>query len=399
VAQPASFPDPIHVPAGAWGRSRRLFAGLAAAGLALGAVAFAVDRPQFYHSWLTALVFGLTVALGSLFFVMLQHVTRAGWSVAVRRLAEISAWTIPFFAVLFLPLVAGMKDLFPWTGAEAAHDPLIRHKSAYLNPTFFFVRAALYFAVWTFLARYFLRRSLAQDESKDFRITIELQRRSAPGIILYGFALTFMAFDWLMSADPHWYSTIFGVYIFSGSTLSSFAFLTLVAMALRRGGYLAHTVRTDHYHDLGRLMFAFSVFWTYIAFCQFFLIWYGNIPEETVFYAHRLQGSWKAVSLFLAFGHFVVPFVLLMPRFTKRRPKFVAGMAVWILFIHYLDLHWIVMPNHHREGFAPCWVDLAALAAVLGVFLTLFTRKLAGHALVPAGDPRLPESLALEHLY
>jgi hypothetical protein len=157
---------------------------------------------------------------------MLQHVTRAGWSVAVRRLAEVSAWTIPFFALLFLPVVAGMKDLFPWTGAEAAHDPLIRHKGAYLSPAFFFVRAALYFAIWTFLARDFLRRSLAQDVSKDFRITIDMQRRAAPGILLYGLTLTFMAFDWLMSADPHWYSTIFGVYIFSGSTLASFAFLT-----------------------------------------------------------------------------------------------------------------------------------------------------------------------------
>jgi hypothetical protein len=394
-----ALPDPIQVPAGGWPRARRVCDAFAAGGLVLSAVGFVVNRAQFYHSWLTAFVFVLTVALGTLLFVMLQHITRAGWSVAIRRLAEVSASIVPYLLVLFVPIVIGMRELYPWARPDALQDPLIRHKHAYLNLPFFLIRAAIYFGIWTMLTRYFLRRSLFQDVTKDFRLTVGMQRRAAPGIILHGLALTFMAFDWLMSGDPHWYSTIFGVYVFAGNTLAAFAFLTLVAMTLRHGGWLRHTLRTDHFQDLGRFMFAFAVFWAYIAFAQFFLIWYGNMPEETEWYVHRIAGSWKAFSFFLAAGHFAVPFVLLMSRWVKRRPRFVAALAVWILFMHYLDMHWIVMPMFHSEGFSPSWIDLATLAGISGVFLSLFTRRLAAHALIPVGDPRLPESLALEHLY
>ena len=342
----------------------------------------------------------LTIALGSLFFVMLQHVTRAGWSVAVRRLAEVAAGTLPVFAILFVPILLGMGDLFHWTDREAVeHDALLQHKEGYLNIPFFLARIAFYFLVWTLLSRYFLRRSLTQDTTKDPMITIQLQRRAAPGIILWAFTLTFMAFDLLMSLDPHWYSTIFGVYNFAGTMAAAFAFLAVTSMTLRRSGCLANTVRVDHYQDLGRFMFAFSVFWAYISFSQFFLIWYGNMPEETIFYVHRIEGSWMTLSLVLAAGHFAVPFVLLMSRWTKRRPWFVTLMAVWILFVHYLDIYWMVMPNLHHEGVQFHWLDLACLLGVGGVFLTVFTRKLIGHALVPVGDPRLSESLALEHLY
>jgi hypothetical protein len=399
MAHPTSLPDPIQVPAGGWPRARRIFDVIAAGGLLLSVLGFMVNRPQFYYSWLVALVFVLTVALGTLLFVMLQHITRAGWSVAIRRQAEVSAYLVPHFLILFLPILLGIREIYPWARPDALQDSLVRYKHAYLNVPFFLIRAVIYFGVWTLLARYFLRRSLFQDTSKDFRVTLDLQRRAAPGIILYGLTLTFMAFDWLMSGDPHWYSTIFGVYIFAGNTLAAFAFLTLVAITLRHGGWLRHTVRADHYQDLGRFMFAFAVFWAYIAFSQFFLIWYGNMPEETEWYVHRITGSWKAFSYFLAAGHFAVPFVLLMPRWTKRRPRFVAALAVWILLMHFLDVHWIVMPRLHAEGFAPSWIDLVTVVGIAGVFLSLYTRRLAAHALVPVGDPRLPEALALEHLY
>ena len=399
TAHATSLPDPIQVPADAWPRVRRFTLVIAALGVLLSLIAFVVSRPQFYHSWLVAFTFVLTIVLGTLFFVMLQHITRAGWSVAIRRLAEVSASLLPIFAVLFLPVLIGVRELYPWSRPEALEDHLIAHKRPYLNLPFFLIRAVLYFGIWTLLSRYFLRRSVLQDETKDFRLTLDLQRTAAPGIIVYALTLTFMAFDWLMSGEPKWYSTIFGVYIFAGNTLAAFAFLTLVATALRRGGWLVHTLRTDHYQDLGRFMFAFSVFWAYIAFSQFFLIWYGNMPEETEWYAHRIEGSWKAASYFLAAGHFAVPFVLLMPRWTKRRPRFVAALAVWILAMHYLDMYWIVMPRLHHHEFAPSWVDLGTLMAVSGVFLFFFVRRLAAKALVPVGDPRLPESLALEHLY
>ena len=392
--------DLLRAPDDQW-RGFKLFAiVLAAAGVVLSAVGFAVDRAQFFHSYLTAFVFVLTVVLGCLFFVMLQHITRAGWSVSVRRMAEIAAWTFPVMFVLFLPVLAGLGDLFHWTHQEAVeHDPLLQGKAGYLNLTFFLIRAALYFAIWTLLGRYFLRRSLIQDTNREPKLTVEMQRRAAPGIILFALSLSFMAFDWIMSMDPHWYSTIFGVYVFAGTAVAGFAFITLTGMTLRRAGYLAHTMRVDHYQDLGRFLFAFSVFWAYIAFSQFFLIWYGNIPEETIFFVHRSEGTWKAASLVLAVGHFVIPFVLLMSRWVKRRPALVTALAGWMLVIHYWDLYWLIMPNLHHEGVHFHWIDLACLAAVAGVFLTVYVRKLNGHALVPVGDPRLTESLALEHLY
>jgi hypothetical protein len=392
--------DRYQIPAQALGRTRTAFLAVGALGLVLSAVGFALDRAQFFHSYLVAVVFVLSVSLGCLFFVMLHHATRAGWSVAVRRLAEVAAAAVPVLAILFIPVLLGMRDLFPWTRPEVVgEDPLLRGKQPFLNVPFFVARAAFYFAAWTWLSRYFLRASVAQDTSRDYVPTIVMQRRAAPGIILYGLTLTLLAFDWLMSLDPHWYSTIFGVYLFSGTTWVGFAFLTLAALFLRRGGHLTHTIRTDHFQDLGRLLFAFSVFWAYIAFSQFLLIWYGNIPEETIWYVHRIQGSWREVSLFLFIGHFAIPSVLLMSRWTKRRPVFVAALAAWALFMHYLDLYWIVMPNLHHEGLRPHWIDLATLLAVGGVFLTVFIHRLPAHAAVPTGDPRLRESLALEHLY
>jgi hypothetical protein len=218
-------------------------------------------------------------------------------------------------------------------------------------------------------------------------------------MILFAVTLTLMAFDWVMSLDPHWYSTIFGVYIFSGASVGTFAFVTLAVSVLRRAGYMERLVRVDHYQDLGRWIFAFSIFWAYIAFSQFMLIWYGNIPEETVYYTDRSRGSWLAASIFLGIGHFVVPFAMLMPRWTKRRPPIVTALAAWVLFMHYVDLHWLVMPNLHESGFTVHWLDATTLLAVAGLFLALFVHRLGGRSVIPVGDPRLPESLAVEHLY
>jgi hypothetical protein len=386
--------------AGNWNRARGFFALTAVLGLALTAVGFFTDRERFFASYMTAYLFFLTLVLGTLFFVLVQHLSRAGWSVAVRRLAETAGWTVPFFALLFLPLLGGLGDLFHWTHPDAvAHDALLRHKEDYLNVPFFLVRAALYFVVWSAIGITFHRASAAQDASRDPRVTASLQRRAAPAMILYALTVTFMAFDWIMSMDPHWYSTIFGVYVWSGGALSAFAFLAVTALVLQRTGRMDRVLRADHFQDLGRLLFAFSVFWAYIAFSQFFLIWYGNIPEETIFYLHRMQHGWYPVSLFLAAGHFAVPFALLMSRWTKRRPSLVIALAVWILLMHYLDLYWLVFPNFLDHGPNVHWLDAAAWVGIGGTFLFVFTTKLSRHALVPAGDPRLSESLALEHAY
>lgn len=353
---------------------------------------------RFWGAYWTAWLTGITVALGGLFFVLLHHVTRAGWSVSVRRLAEHVAGTLPLFAVLSIPVFLNADSLFPWMGAEARHDPLVAHKAAYLNAGFFYLRSAFYLVAWSAMGWWFRSRSVAQDATGDPAVTRRLQTFSAPGLIVFGVTLTFASFDWVMSLDPHWFSTIFGVYVFAGATVAILALLSLLGMVFERsGGPLDGVVTTEHYHDLGKLLFGFVVFWAYIAFSQFMLIWYGNIPEETAWYAHRVEHGWQGVTLALAAGHFVLPFFFLLSRDVKRRRPTLAAACVWLLAVHFLDLYWLVMPAV-AEGFHPHWVDLVTLVAVGGLALGAFGWLVRRPALVPVADPRLPESLSFENM-
>jgi hypothetical protein len=384
-----------------WRRLPALGLGAAAAGLG-GALGFGLAspaaRPQLWHSWLVGALFVLSLALGCLFFVLVQHATQAGWSVVVRRLAEHGMATLPWLALLFAPLVFGLGDLFHWSHAEAvAADPLLAWKRPYLNVPFFLLRTAIYFAVWCGLALHFGRLSRRQDTTGDPELSRRLRRASAPALLLFALTLTFAAFDWLMSLDPHWYSTIFGVYFFAGSAVAAFGFLALAAIGARRSGLLDGIVSAEHVHDLGKLLFAFVAFWAYIAFSQFLLVWYGNLPEEVGFYSARLAGSWRAASVLLALGHFVLPFFFLLPRTVKRNEVALAAGAAWMLGMHLLDLHWLVLPNLHPAGWAPSPLDGAALIGSAGVFLAAFGWSLRRQALVPLRDPRLPESLVFEN--
>src|SRR6185295_5494135 len=245
-----------------------------------------------------------------------------------RRLAENVTATFPLFALLFVPVVLGMGRLFPWSSGAAEHEGLLRGTEGFLNPPFFLIRAAVYLLSWIALSLFFLRASRRQDETGDVATTLRLIRISAPALFVFAITVTFAAVDWIMSLDPHhWYSTIFGVYFFAGSLVAIFAFLAILGAVLRRGGLMTSTLTIEHLHDLGKLLFAFTVFWAYIGFSQYFLIWYGNIPEETTFFRHRLVGSWSAVSFLLAAGHFVVPFFFFMPRTIKRKPALLAAGA------------------------------------------------------------------------
>lgn len=371
------------------------------AAFALGAFEEGGLDQRFWAGYWTAWLWGATVAVGGLFFVLLHHVTRAGWSVAVRRLAEHVAGTLPVFALLALPALFAAGELFPWMGAAAgegaAHDPLLEHKERFLNPGSFYLRSGVYLVTWSLLGWWLRRRSIAQDASGDPEITRRLQILSAPGLVVFGLTLTFAAFDWVMSLDPHWYSTIFGVYLFAGSTVAILSLLILLGIALERRGPLAGVVTPEHYHDLGKLLFGFVVFWAYIGFSQFMLIWYANLPEETVWYAHRLEHGWEGVTVALALGHFVLPFFYLLSRDVKRRRPWIAGAAVWLLLMHYLDLYWLVMPSV-SEIFRPHWLDLLTLVAVAGIALGAFGWLVRGPALVPVADPRLPESLSFENM-
>jgi hypothetical protein len=371
----------------------------AVVGLACTGAAFALDKHRFGYSYLVGFAFVATIGLGALFFVLVQHLTRAGWSVTARRHMEyIASGILPFTVLLFAPVAVLAHDIFHnWMSDHVSEA--IEKKRAYLNPQFFFIRAAIFFGVWTLLSLWFAARSREQDgKPNDTALTRKMQAVSAPAMFAFAFSLTFAAFDWLMSLDPHWFSTIFGVYVFAGSVTSSLSVLALITMALQKNGWLKKASTVEHRHDIGKLMFAFTVFWTYIAFSQYFLIWYANIPEETEWYKLRWEGAWRNVSLALVFMQFVIPFWVLLSRHTKRSYRGLTIGAIILLVAHYIDLYWLVMPTLGDAGATPSIVDVLALLGPLGVGAFLVSRVLAKGPLFPVGDPRLAESMKLENL-
>jgi len=364
-------------------------------GLILSAIGLFVDRSRFFQSWLISFSFWFSIALGGLFMVMLHHLVGAVWSVVLRRIEENFMALLPWMILFFIPLVFGLHDLYHWSQPDAAaHDALIAKKAAYLNPTFFYIRAAGYFIILWLMSRGLYRASIAQDEKLDARQRKTFQIISAPGMLLFAVTTTFASFDWLMSLDPHWYSTIFGVYFYTGSLVAIISIITLVAVKLRMQGFLKNIITVEHYHDLGKLTFAFMILWAYMAFSQYFLIWYGDIPEETSFFHHRWGGGWKVLSLLLIFGHFVIPFFLLISRAAKRMPGFLAAVCFWLLFMHWIDLYWIVMPvfSHH---FVLSWLDFTTMIGIGGIFMYIFGMKLTKHAIIPVNDPQLQKSINL----
>ncbi|MCX7895353.1 MAG: hypothetical protein N2447_05300 [Thermoanaerobaculum sp.] len=378
--------------------ARRTFAfGLACLALAvLGALLLDSWRARFFPAYLTAYAWVLSFTLGALFFVVLQHLVHAGWSVVVRRLGEFVAAQGLWLAVLALPLLLGLGELYHWTHAEeVAKDPVLLSKKPYLNLPFFFLRLVVYYAFWSWVGKAYLDASRAQDASGDPEITLRLQKRSAPVMVAYALTVTFAAFDLLMSLNPHWYSTVFGVYYFSGGVVGFLALLISLSVLLQRSGFLRRTVTREHYHDLGKLLFAFVVFWAYIAFSQFMLIWYANIPEETSWIIRRTNGGFEIIGLILVLGHFLLPFLLLLSRGIKRAPGVLVYPALWLLLMHYLDLYWVVMPEF--GGASPQLVDLLLMAALAGLFLAGVLRLASRTPLAPQKDPRLEESLAFEN--
>lgn len=368
-------------------------AGAATLGLAL------FDPAQFFFSWWTSTLFVLSLSLGALFWLMLHHLVGATWSVVLRRLLESFALVAPLLAVAVAIGLVGVGTLFAWTDeTKYAQDHLWQAKRPYLNVVFFLARAAGYFVVWGLLAWRFTVLSRRQERDGGTQPLESMARLSAPGMILLGITTTFAAFDWIMSLDFHWFSTIFGVYFWAGSFIGSLAALTTVVVALRNAGWLTRTITVEHLHDLGKLLFSFTIFWAYIAFSQYFLIWYGNIPEETIWYLHRLEGSWHAVSLALAIGHFAVPFFLLLTRQSKRTPLWMGFVALWILAFHWLDLHWQVMPTLHHHGFHPHLLDLTTLLSLAGLAGAAVTLHLRRTALVPVSDPKLDESIRFHNV-
>ena len=377
------------------------------------------SRALFSYLWAFEVL--LSIALGALGFVLIQHAVRAGWSTVIRRIAETAAATLPVFALLFIPIATiGFHELYPWTHET---DEVLERKRWFLNDGFWYGRAALYFVIWSGLAWFFYLRSTridsVTDETERARLVRSMWWMAAPGILLWGLSQSFQAVDWLKSLMPHWYSTMWGVYFFAGSIIAFYSFTALVAMGLQRAGMLKTAITTEHFHDLGKFMFGHTIFWAYIAFSQFMLIWYANIPEETEFFIHRIHGGWAGVSYALPVIHFFVPFLWLVSRHQKRSRVRLAIAAVWIIVVHCIDLYWIVLPNyvagglhgaaadHGAQGsvhaaevistFAPHWLDLTALLGVTGVFLAAFGFLLNRNKVIAINDPRLAESMAHEN--
>jgi hypothetical protein len=379
--------------AGKFGKS---MLALGVIGLVVSAVGMGIDYERFYYSYLVAFCFWVSLGLGALFFTMLHHLVGATWSVVIRRISESLMLVLPVMAIFFIPLIFGMHDLYHWSHAEAVEtDPLLHMKAPYLNQVFFVVRSFIYFAVWTLLSARLYRMSIKGDQEFSPDHADKMRRTSAWGMVLFAFTVTFAGFDWLMSLSPHWYSTIFGVYFFAGGLLGVVALLLVITLFMRSNGLLTETITEEHYHDLGKLLLGFTIFWGYIGFSQYLLIWYGNLPEETVWYLDRWHGSWKTVSLVIVFGNFAIPFLILLFQRVKRRLGFMKGLAIWMLLMHWVDLYWLALPTYpgakNNASFA--WWDLTTMVGLGGIFLWLFWRIYSSRALVPVKDPKLKSSI------
>lgn len=466
---------------GPWASAWKIAAGVGVVGLGGAFAGYASDPQRFAFSYLFAFFYFLTLAFGGLFFVLIQHLAAANWSITVRRLAEFFAGGFPAMLVLFVPVAMSASQLFPWwngaghhagghgdaqhqsapehsaagghgegaahgeghgeghaaAGHEGGHGEhgapsghirtyselfseeginelehhehmeIMSRKATFLDQKFFWFRVLVYFASWIFIAQRLFKFSTDQDKSKNPANSMKSYAMAPLSTFVFALTLTFASFDWVMSLLPNWYSTIFGVTIFAGSVVTIMATLILVSLSLKKNGILGDAVNTEHYHDLGKLMFGFTCFWAYVSFSQFFLTWYASIPEETVFYHLRWSdGPWKPVCLFIVGGHFLFPFWLLMSRNIKRRVPVLAFAAAWMLFMHLVEVYWLVLPNYaaarHLSAADPNalsfhWLDIACLLGVGGVYLALVFFRMTQHPVVPVGDPRLARSLKFEN--
>ena len=374
-------------------RDRSLWLGVAGMLLTIGG-GF-LNPEQFFRSYLLGFLFWLGVPLGCLAILMIHHLSGGGWGLGIRRSLESATRTFPFLAVLFLPLLLGSQWLFVWARPEeVAKSELLRHKALYLNWPFFLLRAVVYFLVWIVLSHLLNKWSLAQDERDDPRTTRRMQLLSGPGLVLFGLAVTFASIDWIMSLDPEWFSTLFGMAFMEGQALTGMAFIIAVAALLSQYEPLARVITSTHFHDLGKLLLAFVMIWAYLAFSQFLIIWTGNLPEEIPWYLRRLQGGWQWVGLGLVVFHFALPFLLLLSRELKRRPITLVRVAWVVLFMRLVDLYWLTAPELYRGGWHFHWLDIVAPLGVGGFWLAYFFHQLKKRPLLALNDPGLKEAMA-----
>lgn len=366
------------------------------AGLALTVLgAFIGPAGQFYRSYLWSYVFLVGLSVGCLAWLMTQYLTGGAWGVVIRRPAEAAARVLPLMALLFIPIAIGIPSLYRWSHAGVvAADAILRHKQTYLNVPFFLIRTAVYFGGWLLFST-LLNRWSAQEDQATPGVHSKMAAISGPGLVFWGFSVTFMAVDWVLSLDPHWFSTMFGLLIIAGQALTSLAFLITLLVLLYYREPMSRVLTHRHLHDLGKLMLAAVMVWAYFSFSQFLIIWAGNLPDEIPWYLERLRGGWQYIALLLVVGHFALPFALLLSRDLKRNFKLLAGISVFILCIRFVDVYWLVAPDFARGVFRLSWMDITAPAGLCGIWLAYFLYQLEKRPLLPLHDPHLLE--ALEH--
>jgi hypothetical protein len=422
-----------------WAQAWKMSAVIAAIGIAVAIAGAVLQSDRFAFSYLYGFIAVLTFWFGSVFFVLIQHLTSAGWSVTVRRASEFFVSGVMVLPFLALPLLTQLDKLYPWwnvekdgvaeaqehgpaqgegpaarvAGQHGAHamashaasknphevleEEVLAKKGPFLNHSFFFVRAIIYFVIWFWLGLRLFGYSTAQDVSGDKQYTNKLKSLSAPGTFLYAMSLTFAGFDWVMSLEPGWYSTMFGVRMFASGAVTSFACVILLTLGWKRAGLVGEEINTEHYHDLGKLMFGFLIFWAYVSFSEFMLIWYAAIPEETVYFHRRWDdSSWRILSVTIVTLKFIVPFYVTLSRNAKRNNGMIGFAAFWIVAFHFVEMYYCIMPYY--QPFKPIqwggiWLEVGCAMATVGVYMTYVLRKMRNYSLIAVGDPRLQRSI------
>jgi hypothetical protein len=359
-----------------------------------------LTRPRdALYAYLSAYAFALSITLGALIFLMISHAMNARWPVAIRRIVEAIVSTIPFMALLFLPIAFGAKIIYPWASSNSDLDPhsveQFAHQRPYLEISSFLIRAIVYFAIWMGISGLLRRWSFEQETLPNPQNSTRSRILSAAGLFPVALALTFASFDWLMSLSPTWFSTMFGVYVFAGGFLASLSLIVVLVALFQRAGSLRRITRA-HYYALGRLMLAFTIFWAYAAYFQLFLIWIANKPSEVTFYALRSTRDWFPFSVTLAIVHFVLPFLFLLPYRTKQSASTLAPVALWLIFAHWLDMEWLIMPLVRPLGPNLHWLDFAAWIGIAGAVLAYGAFRLRNHSLLPKNDPQLDAAFRYE---
>lgn len=373
------------------GTLRRRGLQVAGIGGVLAVVGAVLNPAAFFQAYLMAYLLWLAVALGSLVTLMIHHVAGGAWLLVGRRIMEAAVRTLPLLAILFIPVILGMHHLFVWSIPEVMEaDKYLQMKSLYLNTPFFVVRAIIYFAVWIGLGLALTKWSYLQDATKDPYLNKRMRMASGGGIVAYVLTATFASFDWMMSIDPHWFSSIYGPIFFVSQGLTALCFILIVMITLSPFKPLSEALNEDRYHSLGKWLFAVIMLWAYLMFSQFLIIWSGNLPEHIVWYQRRAGADWKVLALILTLFHFFLPFIILLSKFAKRKASILFKIAVGLLVLRYFDLFWLMVPDWNAGVFTVHWLNLVLPIAIGGLWLYDFAGKLAAHPLLPQHDPRFP---------